>query len=105
MNGLPNELSNTICSCLEGDQQTLKALRLACKPFNLLAAPYIFKTVQLEMHPESWGKLNLVACHPVLRNYVERLICTTDLLPRLVNYEAWEEKVKIAQSQHAAYAA
>lgn len=78
---LPTEILELIFQYLEGDQQTLKALRHACKGFSELANPLVFKTLSFNYrYPSCWQNLALPLAKYVRNIKIESTFLTPNEL-------------------------
>jgi len=67
--------------------KNIKAMRLCCRKFTQLAAPYLYRELWLYMHEDSYAKIKAIADHVDYRHMVERLkffpkLLALDLAPK-----------------------
>ena len=69
---VPPELFSIVCSHLS--KKDLQSARLVSKAFELVASPFLFRTVWFSTDPRDWGNIRNISQHPVFHKYVREIV-------------------------------
>ena len=98
---LPAETLQQICEYL--NRRTLKRFRLVCKNFSYAPEPFLFRKVLLEREVQSFYKLNQVAWHPRMSQYVQCIHYTNARVTNGHDYEDFEEWSQTFRQLHSTF--
>ena len=87
MSSLPSELIHMTCKLLPVD--SIPSFRLVHPVWADVGLHYMIPEVHLVLLPSSFARLQAIAEHPVLRQYVSSLIYEANTLPKFENFAEW----------------
>ena len=92
MDKIPVEIFEDICNVVD-DRVALKALRLVNKKFANIAARYLFKSLIVFQHINSWRKIESIAHCPRLAQMVKSLELVTMIVGgKTLAFDEWKQR-------------
>ncbi|MCJ1359124.1 MAG: hypothetical protein MMC33_009124 [Icmadophila ericetorum] len=90
MNPLPPELVHMICKLLPVD--SIPSFRLVHPVWADVGLHYMIPEVHIVLLPSSLARLQAIAQHPVLRQYVYSVVYEANMLPKFKNATQWNRR-------------
>ncbi|KAI9729583.1 MAG: hypothetical protein M1834_006779 [Cirrosporium novae-zelandiae] len=86
---LPNELVHQIFNSI-ADTETIKTLRLTCKPFSAIGAEYLIPEAHVICTRDSLERLHQIALHGTFSKHVTSLLFEGDIVSHYCTRAQWE---------------